>query len=236
MKKIRLLLIEDNRLLREVMTAMMKTQPDLKVVAACRSVEDFVSQAQKLNPHIVLLSSGLLDQNSLCVAEIRKKAPEAKMIVMAVVPAAVNVLASVKAGISGFILRQASRDEFVNTIRQVFNGAKVLPGQLIGSLFSQIAEDRVRNGIPQLTNVRMTKREREVVDLIGEGLSNKEIAQRLHLATYTIKSHVHNILEKMAVHTRLQIAACAHSGRFKSQADYIPPTNDDRPRFLLRQN
>jgi len=59
--------------------------------------------------------------------------------------------------------------------------------------------------------VRLTQRERQVIDLIGEGLSNKEIAQRLHIATHTVKSHVHNILEKLALHPRLQIAAFARA-------------------------
>ena len=70
--------------------------------------------------------------------------------------------------------------------------------------------------------VRMTKRERGITELIAEGLSNKEIAQRLNIATYTVKSHVHNILEKLALHSRLQIAAHAHKGGL-AQTD-PPPT------------
>lgn len=70
----------------------------------------------------------------------------------------------------------------------------------------------------------MTKREREVIELIAEGLSNKEIAQRLNLATYTVKSHVHNILEKLALHTRLQVASYVHTqGTVKAQSDDVPP-------------
>ena len=71
-----------------------------------------------------------------------------------------------------------------------------------------------------IESVRMTKREREVIELIAEGLSNKEIAQQLSIATYTVKSHVHNILEKLALHTRLQVASYAHTqGTSKTQSD-----------------
>jgi DNA-binding NarL/FixJ family response regulator len=71
-----------------------------------------------------------------------------------------------------------------------------------------------------MESVRMTKREREVIDLIAEGLSNKEIAQRLSIATYTVKSHVHNILDKLALHTRLQVASYAHTqGSSKTQSE-----------------
>jgi DNA-binding NarL/FixJ family response regulator len=83
---------------------------------------------------------------------------------------------------------------------------------LTGSLFSQIVDHATRKGKGNpFKSVKMTGREREVVALIAEGLSNKEIAKRLSLATDTVKSHVHNILEKLALHTRLEIARFAHT-------------------------
>ena len=91
-------------------------------------------------------------------------------------------------------------------------GESVLPPPLTGSLFSQIIEKVAGEGkVSLIESVRMTKREREVIELIAEGLSNKEIAQKLGIATYTVKSHVHNILEKLALHTRLQVASYAHA-------------------------
>jgi len=90
-------------------------------------------------------------------------------------------------------------------------GVDVLPPELTGSLFSQIARDAVAKARPLvLESVRMTPRERQVIALISEGMSNKEIAKQLHIATHTVKSHVRNIMEKLALHTRLQIAAYAH--------------------------
>ncbi len=79
-----------------------------------------------------------------------------------------------------------------------------------------------------LDSVRMTPREREVIDLIAEGLSNKEIAGRLNLATHTVKSHVRNVMEKLTLHTRLQIAAFAHgeSGRVTASEGATSPTGD----------
>jgi DNA-binding NarL/FixJ family response regulator len=82
---------------------------------------------------------------------------------------------------------------------------------MTSSLFSQIASDAVvKSRAMAIDSVRMTAREKEVVGLIGEGLSNKEIASRLNIATHTVKSHVRNVMEKLALHTRLQIAAFAH--------------------------
>ena len=84
----------------------------------------------------------------------------------------------------------------------------MLPPALTNSLFTQIIESALKtgNGIPN-NSIQLTSREREVVALISEGLSKKELAERLHIATYTVKSHIHNILEKLALNTRLQIAA-----------------------------
>ena len=81
---------------------------------------------------------------------------------------------------------------------------------MTNSLFTQIIESALKTGNGILSNsIQLTNREREIVALISEGLSNKEIAERLHIATYTVKSHIHNILEKLALNTRLQIAAFA---------------------------
>jgi len=210
MKKIRLLLIEDNRLLREGITAMVSKQPDLKIVAASENLKNVLPKAQKLKPQVVLLDICLRDQNSLSVAKmVKKELPEAKVIVMGLILPRADVLQFVKAGASGFVQKEASFDDFLKTIRTIAGGTKLLPPTLTGSLFSQIVEDAARNGKVQLNDVRITKREREIIDLISEGLSNKEIAQRLHLAIHTVKSHVHHILEKLALRTRLQVAVYA---------------------------
>jgi DNA-binding NarL/FixJ family response regulator len=145
--------------------------------------------------------------------KISKEAPEAGLIVMDLMPGQTDVMEFVQAGVSGFILSNATLDDFIMTIRAVAKGEKVLPDPLTNSLFSQIVENVVKTGkLPLFKEaVRMTRREQEIIALIGQGMSNKEIAQKLNLATYTIKSHVHNILEKLALHSRLQIAAYSHS-------------------------
>ena len=132
---------------------------------------------------------------------------------MDLLPAHEDLMEFIHVGVSGFIMKDATLDDLVNTIRLVAQGAQVLPPQVTGTLFSQIASDAVaRDRTTALESVRMTPREREVINLIAEGLSNKEIAGRLHIATHTVKSHVRNVMEKLMLHTRLQIAAYAHKG------------------------
>jgi len=204
-------LIEDNRLVREGITALLNKWPDLRVVSG--KGHDDLEELKRTNPNVVLLDIGLSKGDSLRIASrVRAEFPEAKVIVMDLLPAHEDIVEFVNAGVSGFIMKDATLDDLVETIRAVAGGASVLPPKMINTLFSQIARDAIVAGRPRvLESVRMTPREREVINLIAEGLSNKEIAQRLNVATHTVKSHVRNVMEKLTLHTRLQIAAYANA-------------------------
>ena len=213
MPKIRVLLIEDNRLLREGITSMLNEQPDIRVISATGN-GDALDKARQIKPQVVLLDLGLRNQNSLRIAElIKKDFPKAEIVVMDLIPVQAEVVEYVKAGVSGFILKDATIDDFLHTIRSVAKGKKVLPPSLTGSLFSQIVEYAVHSGKADrlMKAVKLTKREHEVVDLIARGMSNKDIARELNIAVHTVKSHVHNTLDKLALHTRLELASYAFS-------------------------
>ena len=189
---------------------MLNELPDVKVVLAATSFE--TTKLKETNPRVVLLDVGLQTRNSLRVAEtVNKEMEHARVIVMDLLPAHEEIAEFVHVGVAGFILKDATFEDFVGTIRLVADGARVLPPPMTGTLFSQIAQVAVRKEkAAALEGVRMTRREREVIELIGGGMSNKEIAQRLHIATDTVKSHVRNVMEKLALHTRLQIAVYSH--------------------------
>jgi DNA-binding NarL/FixJ family response regulator len=221
MKKLKILLIEDNRLLREGIKVMISKQKDMQCVETVGNGENILRLLQKHKPDIILLDLGLRNRNSLNLVKfIRTKVPDTKIIVMDLIPAQQDVLEFVQAGVSGFILKDATVSEFLKTIRAVSKGKSILPSNLTGSLFSQIVE-HVLNGSNHsmiMESVRMTKRERQVIGLISDGCTNKEIAQELHLSTYTVKSHVHNILEKLALSTRVQIAKYVHDSIQKDKS------------------
>jgi DNA-binding NarL/FixJ family response regulator len=208
MSKIRILLIEDNRILRDGITAMINGHEDIIVAAVSDGREDTLSKARTVKPHLVLMDLSLDSQNSLQVVEsLKNEFPSMKIIGMGLHPAQADILEFVQAGAEGFILKNATVEEVIKTIRAVAGGETVLPPLMTGSLFFQVAEHAVLKGKRNLKGaIRMTTREKEVIALIVEGMSNKQIADRLSIATFTVKSHVHNILEKLALHSRLQIA------------------------------
>lgn len=206
---IRVLLVEDNRLLRDGATAILNKQADIKAISVSGTNGDALAKAQVFKPHVVLLDIGLRNMNSVKIVQLmRKEFPKTEVVVMDLIPSHADVAEFVKVGVAGFILKDATLADFLHTIRTVAKGTKVLPPPLTGSLFSQIVEHALKSGnVDKIVNsVRLTKREQEVIDSIAAGFSNKEIAAKLFIAVHTVKSHVHNILEKLALHTRLELA------------------------------
>ena len=212
-KPISLILIDDNRLMREGIAVMIRTQPGFKVLAASADVDEALAKAREARPDVILLDFGLEDHDSVSLtATVHGEIPEARVIIMGLLPIQEDVAMYVRAGASGFIMKDASFDDFFATIRAVAGGAEVLPQALTNSLFSQIARNAAGGSKVRIMEaVRLTNRERQVIELLGEGLSNKEIGTRLHIAVHTVKSHVHNVLEKLALRSRLEVAAFSHA-------------------------
>jgi DNA-binding NarL/FixJ family response regulator len=212
MKKIRILVVEDNRIMNDGITTLLNKQADMHVVSTIGSGNNILLKASQAKPHVILMDVGLKKlKESLVVELIKKNIPEAKLIGMGLLPLQADIVEFVESGASGFILKNATVREFLATIRSVVKGEKVLPPSLTGSLFSHVAELALKKGKGKIVNaVRMTKRELEIIALIADGQSNKEIARQLNIATHTVKSHMHNIMEKLALHTRLQIAKFSH--------------------------
>jgi two-component system, NarL family, nitrate/nitrite response regulator NarL len=204
--KIRLLLIEDNRILREGIISILKPHRDIQIISESGKSDNTILKIHKLKPNVILLDLGLRSRNSLNIVEIVKKEfPNTKVIVMDLVPVKADILRFIKAGASGFILKDATLNEFLTTIRAVSEGVKVLPSRADDSLFTQIIEYAVKTGKTKLINaVKLTKREKEILELISTGLTNMIIARRLHISEYSVKSHIHNILEKLALRTRIE--------------------------------
>lgn len=215
-KKIQIVVIEDNRLLREALSAMLLPVPDMKVVAADGSGDRLLETLARTTPDIALLDLGPAVQPRLEVVEsVVRKIPSTRLIMMDIDPSQSVCFDFARAGVSGFILTDATTEDFLATIRTVAGGGTVLPPRLTGSLFDQISEG-TRDGPPKkspklINSTHLSSRERECVMLVADGLSNKEIAQKLHLSTSTVKSHIHNILQKMTLNSRVQIAKYAHT-------------------------
>jgi two-component system NarL family response regulator len=203
-------LIEDNRLVREGLTSLLNRAPDMRVIPG--GLDEHGAFPEGAAPRVVLLDPGLEQEDSLRIAHrLRESLPDTGVIVMDLLPNEEDIMEFVGVGVSGFVMKDATLDELLRTIRSVASGVDVLPPPLVTTLFAEIANEVVSNGVPAvLDSVRMTPREREVIDLIGEGKSNKAIGKALHISTHTVKSHLRNIMEKLKLHSRLEIAVYVH--------------------------
>jgi DNA-binding NarL/FixJ family response regulator len=207
-------LIEDNRLVREGVTSLLNNYPDIWVVGTDPGdLSPLNGHDSSPPPQVILLNIGLRVAETLRMTrEIRRDYPGVGIVMTDLLPSQNDVLEFISAGVSGFIMKDATLDEVSSTIRSVAGGVEVLPDGMTANVFSEIVKEPVLSGKqdPDPDSVRLTARERQVVTLVAEGMSNKAIGKALHVSIHTVKSHLRNIMEKLTLTSRLQIASYVH--------------------------
>jgi DNA-binding NarL/FixJ family response regulator len=133
---------------------------------------------------------------------LRQDLPEVKVIILGMCDLTDEIMAFIEAGAAGYVLKEASFENLVEIIQSVHRGESFSSPRVTASLFSRIAE-LVGERIPR-SSIKLTPREVEIINKIADGLSNKEIAQQLSIETQTVKNHIHNILDKLQLHNRLE--------------------------------
>ena len=205
--RIRVLVVEDNRLMRDGLARLLAVYPDVEIVASADTADTGTQQVKTVKPQVVLLDAALANGDSYnFLSTLKTTAPDAKAIVMDFVPAQQDVHQFIERGANGFIMKDATADDIVKAIRSVASGTDLPPppappGSARGAMDGGIASLGSGGNSSGISSVRLTKREQEIKELIAAGLGNKEIAQRLNIATNTVKSHVHNMLGKLAALT-----------------------------------
>ncbi len=212
-------LVDDNRISRDEHAKLLNAEEGVTVISAEATLSITMLEAER--PDVVLVEAGDTEVISLRAAvTTRRVLPDASVVITDLVPENEDIADFVKAGVAGFVLKEATVDDLVDTVRSVADGAHVLPDELTTSLFVQIAAggivlagERPDGRIAAKLTLDLTIREREIVALIGEGLGNKEIAARLCITTHTVKTHVRNAMEKTGLHTRVLLAVSANRAR-----------------------
>jgi DNA-binding NarL/FixJ family response regulator len=208
-KHISLVLIDDDPLTRDGVVALIRAQAGFQVLFVSADAEAAVQLVRESKPDLVLLNLQRKGDRSLTVAgALHGAVPHSRVIILGLAPLHEDVASLVRAGVSGFVMLDASLETFLATIHSVARGIQVLPFELTGSLFGQLKSGAPRGRGRQLLGVkRLTQRERAVTELIIQGLSNKAIAARLSIALHTVKGHVHRVLSKLALNSRMEVAA-----------------------------
>jgi DNA-binding NarL/FixJ family response regulator len=196
-------LLAENRLLREALIRILTTKTDIRVVGAAPYSPATCETIIAARPSIVLLDSiGLVFSEARLVSTLQTAIPGIRIVMVDMDPDPGTFLRAVREGVVGYVLKDASAMELVSTIGAVAAGAAVCPPSLSMTLFRCVARHYKS---PEVTSRGLSRRELELVVLLRERLSNKEIAARLNLSQQTVKNHVHHILRKVGAPDRMAI-------------------------------
>ena len=202
-ESIRVFIIDDNSLLREGLVHMLAEQDGIAAVGSAESGDEALKQILDLRPDVALVDIGIPGNDGIEVTQaLRRDLPDVKVIILGMPDVTNEIMACIEMGAAGYILKEASFDYLVETIRSAHRGESFCSPQIAASLFSRVAE-LAGDRIPE-SAVKLTPREIQIVNTIAEGLSNKEIAQKLSIEVQTVKNHIHNVLDKLQLHTRLE--------------------------------
>jgi DNA-binding NarL/FixJ family response regulator len=199
------LIVADVRLYREGLAGSLSTCSRLVVVGTCANSADARAHVPRLDPDVVLVDVAT-HQSLELIRHLRAAAPRSKVLAFAVEEVGADIVECAEAGASGFVAADASIDDLITAIEGIGRAELVCSPRIAAQLFGRISERGERYSFHTRG---LTSREREVLDCIRQGQSNKEIAQKLNIAEPTVKNHVHNLLDKLHVTTRAQAAAHA---------------------------
>lgn len=206
MDTIRVLVVDDHPLMRQALCSMIDAEPDMEAVGQAAGGNEAVNLARDLQPDLILMDLLMPDKSGLeAIAEIRAADPESRVLALTSSTSDDMVLEAVKAGALGYALKDIERPELLHAMREVSKGSLYLPPPVARKLMRSMTPHRAE---------AVTGRETEILELMREGLTNRAIAQRLGIAEGTVRTHIHNILEKLELENRSQavVYAVKHLG------------------------
>lgn len=210
-RPINVLLVNETRLMGNVITAALEDEPDIQVVACVTTKEEALTVIREKNIDVALVSTRLPDGGALrLTSAITEVASDTKILALGLTEEKKRVLRYVEAGAIGYILKDDSMEDLIHTIRAAQDGKSLVSPQIAAAMAERLSYlAQMFSDIENSTTdaAGLTPREFEVLELIGTGLTNQQIAEQLVIEVGTVKNHVHSILEKLNVSTRGEAAA-----------------------------
>ncbi len=203
MAKIRILVADDHALVREGICSLLARRKDMEVVGQAADGRQAIEQTEALHPDVVLMDISMPVMNGLeATQEIRARLPATRILVLTQHENKEYILPMLRAGAAGYVFKRARSADLVNAIRTVHLEGTFLSASITSTLMEEIAASGQANTHDQSL---LTTREAEVVRLVAEGLSSREIAERLHLGIKTVETHRAHIMEKVGVHSTVEL-------------------------------
>jgi two-component system, NarL family, response regulator DegU len=205
-KKIKVLAVDDHRLVREGLTNLLRIHPDIEVVGEASDGDEAVAKARSLDPDVILMDISMPGMNGITATKlIKKEMPRIKIIMLTMLDQEGYVYEAVKSGATGYLLKNTGLEDLVKAIKEVLKGGATLHAEAQAQLLKEYVFMARKNQ----DTYGLSDREIEVLQLLADGMSNKEIAGNLFISTQTVKTHIAHIFDKLGVSDRTEAVAAA---------------------------
>ncbi len=209
METIRIMLVDDHQLVREGIASLLRTQPDLEVVGEAAGGEAGLERARELLPDVILMDIQMPGGDGITATRlITAELPSTRVLMLTVSEDNQDLYQAIRSGAQGYLLKNLSAEQLFSAIREVQQGFAPMSSATAGHILSDVAAAGPAVGLRQGL-AALTARERGVLQEVGRGLTNREIARTLYITENTVKIHLRNILEKLHLHNRVQAATYA---------------------------
>jgi DNA-binding NarL/FixJ family response regulator len=210
---IRTLIVDDHALFRRGLEMVLDAEPDIELVGEASDGAEAVQKAGEYLPDIVLMDIRMPRSNGIEACRAMKEvAPSARIIILTISDEEEDLFEAIRAGASGYLLKDIPLDEVAETVRAVHGGQSLINPSMAGKLLTEFASLARRDDEERAQQVpapRLTEREMQVLKLVARGMNNRDIAKELFISENTVKNHVRNILEKLQIHSRMEAVMVA---------------------------
>jgi DNA-binding NarL/FixJ family response regulator len=208
---LRVLIVDDHALFRRGLQMVLKQEPDIEVVGEAGDGHEATDKAQELMPDVILMDVRMPRRSGIeATQQIKELLPHVKILMLTISDEEADLYDAIKAGASGYLLKEISIDEVADAIRSVWQGQSRISPSMAAKLLTEFAAMSKRaDERQQLPAPRLTEREMEVLKLVAQGLNNRDIAKELFISENTVKNHIRNILEKLHLHSRMEAVVYA---------------------------
>jgi two-component system nitrate/nitrite response regulator NarL len=206
---IEVFVVQRSRLMAEIFSTVLREVEDIRVCGTATSANDAIHKLQCTKCDVALVNANLPDDGALHITKALRSSRSIKVLVVEINSLEQVLLKFIEAGVAGYVLKEESLSDLIKNIRAVYRNEALISPEVAGLLISRVTElaDMQKLTRPDLIEyTKLTRRESEVLDLLGEGFSNQDIADRLIIELGTVKNHVHSILQKLQVDNRDEAA------------------------------